>query len=73
MAPLNNDFCLPGSALLIAETANLAVSASKDGKLRVVYQGWEDPKVVLPGQVLEFRWCDQGVEGRIGTPLGEIR
>ena len=36
-------------ALLIAETVNLAVSASKDGKLRVVYACWDDPKVVLNG------------------------
>jgi hypothetical protein len=47
---------LQGSALLIAEKVNLAVSSSKEGKLRVVYQGWDDPKVVLEGQVLELRW-----------------
>src|SRR4029077_7648445 len=28
--------------LFKADTANLTVSASKDGKLRVVYAGWDD-------------------------------
>ena len=45
----------------------IAVSASKDGKLRVVYGGWDDAKVVLPNEVLELRWGKQGVEARI-TP-----
>jgi hypothetical protein len=40
---------------LIADRVNLAVSDEKDGKLRVVYSNWDDPKVVLKGQVLELR------------------
>jgi hypothetical protein len=28
--------------LFKADTVNIAVSASKDGKLRVVYAGWDD-------------------------------
>jgi hypothetical protein len=32
--------------LFKADSANLTVSASKDGKLRVVYGGWDDAKVV---------------------------
>jgi hypothetical protein len=54
--------------LFKADTANLTVSASRDGKLRVVYGGWDDAKVVLPNEVLELRWGKQGVEGRILTP-----
>jgi hypothetical protein len=67
--PVDTPFLLAGPALLIAEKVNLAISASKDGKLRVVYQGWDDPKTVLDGQVLEVRWGPQGLEARIGTPL----
>jgi hypothetical protein len=33
--------------LFKAESVNIAVSASKDGKLRVVYGGWDDAKVIL--------------------------
>jgi hypothetical protein len=33
--------------LFKADTVNIAVSASKGGKLRVVYGGWDDAKVVL--------------------------
>jgi hypothetical protein len=32
--------------LFKVDTVNIAVSASKDGKLRVVYGGWDDAKVV---------------------------
>jgi hypothetical protein len=35
--------------LFKAETVNIAVSASKDGKLRVVYAGWDDAKIILGG------------------------
>jgi hypothetical protein len=51
--------------LFKADAANITVSSSKDGKLRVVYGGWDDAKVVLPGEVLELRWGKQGVEARI--------
>jgi hypothetical protein len=50
---------------LKADTATLTFSASKDGKLRVVYGGWDDAKVALPGEVFELRVGPQGVEGRI--------
>jgi hypothetical protein len=53
------------SPLFKADAVNIAVSASKDGKLRVVYAGWDDAKAVLPGEVLELRWGSQGVEARI--------
>jgi hypothetical protein len=33
--------------LFKADAVNIAVSASKDGKLRVVYGGWDDAKVIL--------------------------
>ena len=42
--------------LFKADTVNIAVSASKDGKLRVVYGGWDDRRSsqeglrrILPG------------------------
>jgi hypothetical protein len=46
---------MPFASALHAAVA--AVSASKDGKLRVVYGGWDDAKAVLPGEVLELRWA----------------
>ena len=55
----------PDSSLFKADTATLVFSASKDGKIRVIYTGWDDAKVVLPGDVFEVRWGSQGVEGRI--------
>jgi hypothetical protein len=51
--------------LLKAETATLAFSASKDGKLRVVYAGWDDAKVALEGQEFVVTAGPQGVEARI--------
>ena len=51
--------------LLKADRVTLAVEATKDGKLRVTYQGWDDAKVVLPGQRFELVCGDQGVEARI--------
>ena len=41
-----------GPPLFKADTANLAFSADKEGKVRMVYSGWEDAKVLLPGEVL---------------------
>jgi hypothetical protein len=55
----------PIPPLFKADTATLAFSASKDGKLSVNYQGWDVGKVVLEGQVFEVRWGPQGVEERI--------
>ena len=43
---------------------NIAVSASKDGKLRVVYAGWEDVKVVLES----LRQILPGARSQIGPP-----
>lgn len=43
------------SPLLRADTATLTLSVSSDGKLRVAYQGWDDPKVLLPGEWLELQ------------------
>jgi hypothetical protein len=53
--------------LFKADAVNIAVSASKDGKLRVVYGGWDDAKVVLPGEVLELRW-GRGRRGADSAP-----
>jgi hypothetical protein len=47
-----------------AEAVTIAVSSSRDGKLRVLYGGWDDAKVVWPNEVLELRWGKQGVEAR---------
>jgi hypothetical protein len=58
--------------LFKADSVNIAVSASKDGKLRVGYAGWDDAKAVLPGEVLELRWGSQGVEARI-LPAGRAK
>jgi hypothetical protein len=38
---------------------------TKTGKLSVSVQGCSDRKVVLPGQVFEVRWGEQGCEGRV--------
>jgi hypothetical protein len=45
--------------LFKADSANLAVSASKDGKLRVVYGGWHDAKVVLGEPSTDPAWRPQ--------------
>jgi hypothetical protein len=59
---------LPIAPLFKAESVNNLVSASKDGKLRVVYGGWDDAKVVLPDEVLELRASSQGSGGADLTP-----
>jgi hypothetical protein len=38
---------LPIAPIFIADSVSLAVSREKDGKLRIVYAGWDDFKVVL--------------------------
>src|ERR1700741_4171088 len=40
---------LPIAPIFIADSVSLAVSREKDGKLRLVYVGWDDVKVVLLG------------------------
>ena len=53
--------CAPSRArdaiapIFIADKISLAVLREKDGKLRVVYAGWGDAKVVEPSEVLELR------------------
>ena len=46
---------LPIAPIFIADKISLAVLREKDGKLRVVYAGWGDAKVVEPSDVLELR------------------
>ena len=46
---------LPIAPIFIANSVSLAVSREKDGKLRLVYTGWDDAKVVEPSEVLELR------------------
>ena len=46
---------LPIAPIFIAKKILLAVLREKDGKLRVVYAGWGDAKVVEPSDVLELR------------------
>jgi hypothetical protein len=53
------------SPILIADKCTPTFSAEADGKIRVVYQGWDDPKIVLPSQSIEIRRVPQGVEFRI--------
>ena len=36
--------------LFKADTVNIAVSSSKDGKLRVVYAGWDDARSSQEGR-----------------------
>jgi hypothetical protein len=55
----------PIPPLFKADKATLAFSATKDGKVTVTYQGWEDHKVVLKGQRFVVTCGPQGVEGRI--------
>jgi hypothetical protein len=42
------------SPLLKADGANLAFSANSDGSLRVRYAGWEEAKVLRPGESIEL-------------------
>jgi len=41
--------------IFIADKVSLAVSREKDGKLQIVYAGWDDAKVVEPSEALELR------------------
>jgi hypothetical protein len=50
--------------LFKAETVNIAVSPSKNGKLRVVYAGWDDAKVILRG----LERILPGARSQIGPP-----
>src|SRR5438067_7545842 len=41
-------------SLLTAESIMLGVRHEKEGKLRVTYAGWDDAKVILDAQLLQF-------------------
>jgi len=41
--------------ILIADSVTPTVSRQKDGKLRIVYAGWDNAKVVQVHEVLELR------------------
>ena len=43
------------SPIFISDKGNLAVSREKDGKLRLIYAGWDDAKVVEASEGLELR------------------
>jgi hypothetical protein len=45
----------PIPPLFKAENATLAFSASKDGKLRVTYAGWDDARACASGAMVERR------------------
>jgi len=46
---------LPIAPIFIADKVSVVVSREKDGKLRLVYAGWDDAKVVEPSEVPELR------------------
>lgn len=43
----------PSPLLSVDPRAVLTFSAEKDGTLRVLYSGWEEPKVFRPGEWVE--------------------
>ena len=45
----------PIAPIFIANSVSLAVSREKDGKLRLIYAGWDDAKVVEASEGLELR------------------
>jgi hypothetical protein len=53
------------SPVLFADKCTLTFSAEAGVKIRIVYPGWDDPRVVLPGQHIEIRRGPQGVELRV--------
>jgi hypothetical protein len=55
------------SPIFISDKVTLHVSREKDGKLRFVYAGWDDAKVVQPNGYGQAR---RGVEGRNLPPTG---
>lgn len=46
----------PPDALFKADRATVVFDAQKNGTLRVTYQGWDDAKVILPGERFELVW-----------------
>src|SRR5262249_3756460 len=47
----------PFAPIFIADSISLAVSREKDGKLRIVYAGWDNANVVEPGGYGQARRC----------------
>jgi hypothetical protein len=60
---------LPMAPIFIADSVSLAVSREKDGKLRIVYAGWDDAKVVQPGGYGQAR---SGWSGGSYPPQGKL-
>jgi hypothetical protein len=61
------------SPILIADKCTVTFSAEADGKVRVIYQGWDDAKIVVPGQFIHICRGPQGIEFRLlGHALGAI-
>jgi hypothetical protein len=58
------------SPIFISDKVTLHVSREKDGKLRLVYAGWDDAKVVRPDDGGQVRG---GWKGWILPPAGEAR
>jgi len=55
LAPTPHPQKLSIAPIFIADKVSLAVSGEKDGKLRLVYAGWDDAKVVEASEGLELR------------------
>ena len=51
--------------LFKADSATLSFYATKDGKISVSYQGWDQSKTVLAGQQFVVTWSQGQVEARI--------
>src|SRR5262249_53829922 len=56
--PMRN---LPIAPIFIADRASLAISREKDGKLRIVHAGWDNPNVVQPDGYRQARGRWSGV------------
>jgi hypothetical protein len=54
LAPTPQAQKLPIPPIFIADSVSLAVSREKDGKLRLIYAGWDDAKVVEASEGLEL-------------------
>jgi hypothetical protein len=59
---------LPIAPIFIADSVLLAVSREKDGKLRIVYAGWDNVNVVQPNGYGQSRG---GWEADLTPSLGE--
>jgi hypothetical protein len=58
------------SPIFTADSVTITVSREKDGKLRIVYAGWDDCKVAQPDEVLELRASSQAWRGGSTPSLG---